>query len=179
MNRKRKLSISEIVNDIRSGLTDAELMARYQLSSRGIQRAFEKLLEIGAITRAELENRNQLGDDSIFFESMREIPRNYLVVPIPVYDTGRSDQPAGRIRDLTEKGLGIVDIKTKVNEIRVFSVLPDDFVTVPAFSFEAVCRWLEKGEHESPVAGFEITTISDDSLVRLRQLITDLTFGEC
>jgi len=178
MNGKRHLNVAEIVNDIRRGLTDGELMARYQLSSRGLQRAFEKLLEIGAVTRADLDKRTQTGDDSIFFECMREIPRNYLVVPIPVYDMGRNDQPAGRIRDLTEKGLGIVDIKTKVNEIRIFSVLPDDFVTVPAFSFEAICRWLEKGEHESPVAGFEITTISDDSLVRLRQLITELTFGE-
>lgn len=178
MTVKRQLNIADIVNDIRTGLNDEGLMAKYGLSAKGIQRAFEKLVEMGAVTKADIESRGQLGDDSVFFRSMREIPRHYLVVPIPVYEMGQYPHAAGKIRDLTEKGLGIMGIQAKVHDTKVFSILPGDFVTVPPFSFKAVCRWMDRREVEEFVGGFEITAISEDSLAKLRQLIQDLTFGE-
>jgi hypothetical protein len=82
MTAKRQLNVADIVNDIRSGMADDKLMAKYGLSTKGIDKAFQKLVEIGAVTQADIDGRVQAGDDTVFFKSMREIPRHYLVVPI-------------------------------------------------------------------------------------------------
>jgi hypothetical protein len=57
MEPKPKIKARNIVNDIRSHMTDPELMAKYDLSARGLQSAFIKLLDARAITQAELDRR--------------------------------------------------------------------------------------------------------------------------
>jgi hypothetical protein len=55
-------------------------------------------------------------------------------------------------------------------------VIPaDEFFGISPFSFEAACRWIEQqNERTEPVAGFEITDISDQNYQRLKQLIRSL-----
>lgn len=53
----RKINAKEIIQDIRSGLTDLEIMAKHELSPRDLQRVFDKLLSINAITQADLDQR--------------------------------------------------------------------------------------------------------------------------
>jgi hypothetical protein len=55
---KRKIDAKEALDLIRSGLDDYALMERYNLSAKGLQSLFEKLLETGAITKEELDQRN-------------------------------------------------------------------------------------------------------------------------
>ena len=41
----RKIKAREMVSDIRSGLTTSQLMAKYQMSEKGISNAIEQILE--------------------------------------------------------------------------------------------------------------------------------------
>ena len=44
----------QFAEDIRSGMSDFELMEKYRLSAKGIQSAFSKLLDNGIVTVEEL-----------------------------------------------------------------------------------------------------------------------------
>lgn len=62
---KPKLSAKEVVQDIRSGMTDGELMGKYNLSAKGLQSAFQKLVQAGALTAAELDARTPMDQQTV------------------------------------------------------------------------------------------------------------------
>jgi uncharacterized protein (DUF433 family) len=57
--RKRPLiNAQEMARDVRSGVTDADLMQKYRLSAKDLQRAFYKLMKLGIITQVDLDLRS-------------------------------------------------------------------------------------------------------------------------
>ncbi len=54
---KRKITAREVLRDIRSGLSDPDLMEKYTLSAQGLQSVFNKLVTARVITQAELDDR--------------------------------------------------------------------------------------------------------------------------
>ncbi len=52
-----KINASQFLDDIRSGMDDDTLMAKYNLIPRNLQTAFRKVIEKGLITPLELCNR--------------------------------------------------------------------------------------------------------------------------
>lgn len=54
---KPRLSAKEIVQDLRSGVIDAALMEKYNLSAEGLQSVFKKLISAGVLQQAELDSR--------------------------------------------------------------------------------------------------------------------------
>lgn len=61
MSRKRVIEAKDIVNDIRSGMSEAELMEKYSLSSKGLQSAFQKLIKGGIMMAEEVYGQYQTG----------------------------------------------------------------------------------------------------------------------
>ncbi len=58
VSAKRKIDAKDALDSIRSGLDDYALMERFNLSAKGLQSLFKKLLENGALTKEELDQRN-------------------------------------------------------------------------------------------------------------------------
>lgn len=54
---KRRLSAKEVLRDIRAGMDDAGLMEKYRLAPEGLQSVFRKLVEAGAISQSQLDQR--------------------------------------------------------------------------------------------------------------------------
>jgi uncharacterized protein (DUF433 family) len=54
---KAQIKSKEVLHDIRSGVTHAELKQKYRLTDKGLKSLFKKLIEAGLITQAELEDR--------------------------------------------------------------------------------------------------------------------------
>lgn len=52
-----KISANEVLNDIRSGVDDQSLMAKYNLSYRQLQGLFRKMIKAGYVTPLELAKR--------------------------------------------------------------------------------------------------------------------------
>ncbi len=52
-----RLDAKDVLTDLRQGMGDSEIMEKYNLSARGVQSLFGKLVESGLIDKAELENR--------------------------------------------------------------------------------------------------------------------------
>ena len=51
---KRIIQARDIVRDVRSGMTDTELMEKYELSAKGLESAFTKLVNSGTMTVGEV-----------------------------------------------------------------------------------------------------------------------------
>jgi DNA-binding Lrp family transcriptional regulator len=68
MTAKRTINAKEVARDIRSHMTDEELMEKYRLSARGLQSVLKKLLESKLITQAEFDWRPVDYDDTVFLD---------------------------------------------------------------------------------------------------------------
>lgn len=178
MTTKRKIKARDIVNDIRAGLTNLQIMEKYDLSSKGLTSIFTKLIDARAVKQGELDGRIPLASDTVALDQKRVLPRNYVLVRLPVVETNNPES-SGHVRDVTEKGLQITGIPAEVGEIKKFTLMPENFNEAPPFSLEAECRWSIPGDGPGqPSAGFEITNISKEDVVQLRNLIKSLTFGD-
>jgi hypothetical protein len=54
MLRKRRIRAREVLDEIRSGISEAELRSKYRLSSKGIERLFNLLVDNGTVDQTEL-----------------------------------------------------------------------------------------------------------------------------
>ena len=82
----------------------------------------------------------------------------------------------GRIRDLSEVGVGVRGLEAMVGELKNLVVVPDEFLEIEPFSFEAKCRWSRVGDQGKTCnAGFEITDISESSFIQLQELLQLMT----
>jgi len=175
MANKRTIKAKDMVNDIRAGLTNLELMDRYKLSAKGLQSIFSKLIEAKAVNDGELDGRTAAADDTVGLDQKREARRNYCVVRLPVYEA-ENLIVEGQVRDITEKGLQVAGLSAAVGQGKTLLLQAADFADIHPFAFEAHCRWVKsESDPDESVAGFEITDISDGAMQELQKLIQALT----
>ncbi|MGO9571381.1 MAG: pentapeptide repeat-containing protein [Desulfomonilaceae bacterium] len=62
---KPRIDAAEALNYLRSGMDDAALMKKYDLSIRGLQSLFNKLAAAGLITETQLSERTSTGEMSV------------------------------------------------------------------------------------------------------------------
>ncbi len=171
----RRLSARNIVNDIRSGMNNTELMEKYMLTPLQLKTTFDILLGSNAINEEELRNDFSIPPQRNETINQRERERYFIDFELPIIEIGPPEVD-GKVRDITEKGVGTIGIPSEVDDIKRFLVLHDEFVLIEPFMFEAQCRWARKsasGEHH---AGYQIIGIAEKDLRDLRQLIHLVTF---
>lgn len=170
------LNEKDIVADIRSGTSDSKLMEKYALSGDGLRRVLQTLIDASALTPEDLYGTSPAVHDSVFLENMRELPRQYLAIAVDIYESKRPEL-AGTLSDLTEKGLAISGIESKIGETKSFVLPAQDFIAADPILFEAKCRWATRQQDTGDwIAGFEITRVSRKCLEDLRSLIESLPF---
>lgn len=178
MAERRTIKAKDIVNDLRLGMTNVELMEKYQLSTRGLTSIFTKLMDAKAVKKREIAGRVPLADDTVNLGQMRCLPRNYLVFRLPVSDVNNFGME-GSVRDITERGVQTAGIAAKAGEIKELCVQADELADIRPFVFEAECKWSKpETQNEQCVAGFQISSISSESLAELRELIRVLTLAD-
>ena len=179
MEPKRKIKAKEIVNDIREGMSDSQLMEKHSVSSKGLQSVFRKLVEAKAITPREVFNRApNVGDDTADVTTVRLIARDFVEVPLPICD---ADDPEnmGTITDVTEKGLGIRGIRVATGETKTLVFFSDRLFPVGPFALQAQCRWVKNGNAAGQIdSGFEITNISETSSQQLKKIVEWVTLRD-
>ncbi|MGO9565974.1 MAG: PilZ domain-containing protein [Desulfomonilaceae bacterium] len=175
MSSKREIKAKDFVNDLRSGMSDSEIRCKYNLSAKGLQSAFRKLLEVKAVRTSEVFGRVSVEADTVAIASTRLLPRDELEFPVPIYlCEGTRPTVKGVIKDITEKGLKISGIDAKVNEVKTFAIPSDKFSQVEPFAFRAKCRWVDG----DGCSGFQVIQISQRGSGELQKLIRFLTLKE-
>ena len=175
---KRRVPLKAVVHDIRSGISDAELMAKYDLPSRGLRELFKKLLDSELVTQAELYNTSALYREKADKIKQRRYPRADVSIPLPVYEMGSSS--FGVVRDISETGLCVAGIASEVGEVKSFQLSLDNLMNVDPLSLVAECRWVEeKGNKEKYfVAGFQLLDLSDADRATLQRVMHFLLLSE-
>lgn len=174
---RQRIKIREIVGDVKAGMTDSQMMAKYHIDHESLQALFKKLLDLKAISRDILFGEAGLACETPVPTHVRELDRYVLDFDIPVYEQG-CPEIQGRVHDITEKGVGIRGLSMKVDEAKTLVVAGDAFGVVAPFEFSAICRWSGL-DHEDGryAAGFQILEISRLSMEELRKLIKLIAFG--
>lgn len=66
MNKsKRKIKANDLVIDIKAGLSDPQLMNRYDINSRQLEYLLHQLVDKGVVSQSQIEARAKLADTSI------------------------------------------------------------------------------------------------------------------
>ena len=172
MEGKRKIKAKDISNDIRSGMSDSQLMDKYGLSSKGLQSVFKKLVDAKVIGTQQVFGRSTcLGDDTADVINIRFASRDCVDVPLPICDAA-DPKNMGTIVDVTEQGLGVRGMETKTGETKTLVFFSDRLFPVGPFSIEAQCRWVKNGTRDGQIeSGFEITKISEAGSQQLKKII--------
>ena len=149
-------------------------MEKYNLSPEGLGKAFATLVEAAALSQAELDRRSVFQTDSVFIECLRELPRHYLAITVNIFEAARPDK-RGLLRDVTDKGIGIIGIEATSGATKGFLIPTDRFFDGDPIEFQARCIWAKKDAGGEWTAGFQITNISERCLDDLRRLIHALS----
>ncbi|MEJ2717031.1 MAG: PilZ domain-containing protein [Deltaproteobacteria bacterium] len=175
---RRRIAASEVVNDIRSGMEDVALMEKYKLTAKGLQHVLRQLVNKRAMRRKELYRQSETYADKALVEDLRSLPRHLTAIPVSIY--GADDlELEGRVMNVTEKGVQVTGIPAAVDESKRFLIRVDRFQEIEPFVFEGLCRWARVEKHaREPVAGIEITDISQAAMQELRKVIGGLTLSD-
>jgi hypothetical protein len=170
--RKRKIRAGDIIRDLRSGMTIAQLTDKYRFSLKVLRFVFRRLLNAGAITKEELDAQAALYKDTVDVKGVRKLIRAPTAFPVRIYDSG-NPFATGFVRDISEKGVCVEGIEAAVGEIKNLIVRSGAFGEGHTVVFEGKCRWVnvEESSGKKWVAGFEITSISGLDSVELRKLV--------
>lgn len=173
MRPKRQIPVKQFLNDMKAGMTDLQLMEKYRVSSRGLQRVFKKLLDVDAVTPAELRTRVPSFEDtvSLDFENLQFPTEEHLECLVPVYDA-TDPTYTGSICEIGDNGLTIEGLPAKPDEVRRIVVAAQDFFEIESFTVEVRCLWAKPAlAGKPPVAAFEITSIAQNDSPNLRSLV--------
>ena len=168
-----------VLKDIKTGMCDSDLKEKHGLSTIMLRNVAKELLrQRPTVSEDQPDKSSRKADpeDSVIWH-IRGTQRHYTPFWVSVYDEARRE--IGHIGDLSEEGLSIEGVEAKVNEIRTFLVLAEEFQGIEPIEFEAACRWVKKEDNNGDcVAGFEITRISEEDMVEYRKLIDLAALGQ-
>ena len=174
MLRKRRIRPREVLNEIRSGISEAELRTKYRLSAKGIERLFNLLVANGTVDQSELFEKYPWYERKATHVEQRFDPRVSLKGRVYIHDVLMSS--TGTLRDISEKGFRAAGINCNVGESKSFLIDLQPFIKADPVLVVARCRWAETRGHSRKyiTAGFEILEISDSDSEVLRSLMESL-----
>lgn len=172
---KRTVKWNELIHDIRLGLSDRDIMVKYDIPDHELEKAFEHLIESNSVTRGEVFGRSSLHlqTTAVSLEEMDQMEGGFLAFPIPIHESAKPTV-VGRLRHLSDTDIGTIGIDANVGDIKLLVISPEKFVHIDPFALEAVCRSVKQAP-EGTYAGFRITNISERHLEYLKKLIRMLT----
>ena len=161
--RKATINVQNVVEDIRSGMSSADLIEKYGLTERGFQWICIQLVGEGILGCDEVYEELFLSDGSLAIEAVRADERLPIVIDAQVYEVGNPDNQ-GTIQDISTKGLKISGLQAQVDEIKTLMIPKDNYGEFGKMVFEAKCRWTKTNPNGLTLAGFEVVNISSGML---------------
>lgn len=148
----RTINTKVIVKEILSGMTDVDLMKKYELSSEDLEDVFRKLLDMQAINHIDVLAWSIFGNRIISTENIRLFPRSALKFLVPIFES-RHPESEGHIRNVSRNGLSIKGIQAGVGDVKTLVVSLDLSYQVVSVPFDAVCRWTKRSRSDGELIG--------------------------
>jgi len=178
MAKKLKIKANDFVKDIRSGMSDSEIMNKYDLSREGLNHVFREILNSRMISAKEIFARYSSEDGRWGSIDRRSSPRNSIEFALPIYDRA-CPETRGMVHDISEAGLRVRDIEANADEVKTLVIHPEDLLMTPPVVVEAKCRWMQKGKHAWRFdGGFQVLNVVEGNLEELLILIECLNSND-
>ncbi|MCA1961053.1 MAG: hypothetical protein LDL33_09665 [Desulfomonile sp.] len=145
------------LHDLRSGVPHQELMKKYRLTPRGFDTLSRNVLHLpGADAEPRLRSRRHLE----------------FLLPI---SESQHPENTGFVYDISDDGVGVRGLKTKVHDLKTFVIPADDFFRIEPVVFQGLCRWIEEKENRwESAAGFKVVRVLSGSLTELQDILRAL-----
>ncbi len=180
-DKRRRIVSSQILQEIRSGMGDAELKEKYKLSPKGLVRLLERLVDSKLISHSELSDRSGAYRNKVGRIYGRSHVRAHITVPIPVYDIGSVGSSAiGLLRDISQEGFRIAGIESNVGEVKTFQLPLDMFMQAHPLILVGECSWVNTriGNRNYWVAGYRMETVTETDADAIAKFIDFLLFTD-
>ncbi len=174
MTEQRKIKVGNVVTDIRSGMTDAQLMEKYEISAIGLRQLFKQLLEAKAIQFSELRARNAPYQDVAALDDFRSALRDQVTFPLTIYERNNPDN-TGSICDISKTGLRTKGVRARLNEIKTFVVPAQESDFGESVIFQAICRWNQIETGSGDFGGFDLIKVLNGNWRDLQVFIRSRT----
>jgi hypothetical protein len=175
MEDARPIDVKDVVSDLESGLSDAEIMEKHELTGAKLREVYEKLMDTEIMGLPDLYRRPVLREELTEKHSMRRLPRHYLAFQVPVHVRGESERH-GWITNLTEQGVAVQGISAHLHEMVSLEVKLRRLGLGPTIELDAICEWTRDVQaDEPPRAGFQIVKISEEDRETLRKFVRFIT----
>jgi uncharacterized protein (DUF433 family) len=166
----------DLLDDLRSGSSNSELMKKYKLSAEGLQRALQKVIDAQALAAKELNSSSPSPLDTVSVEDERKVPRQHLTVEVVIYELKRPTIK-GALVNITGKGVSIKGIQSNAGEVTTLVIPAVNFVQVSPVRFDAQCKWAARDSITKEWhSGFEITRISRTCSEDLERIVQAAEF---
>lgn len=171
MASKRRISLKECADLVRSGMGTAELARHYRLPSSAVKKLLLRLVDAGTLTHQELCECSTMYKRMTEGCEERTDPRLDLSIPLVVRDLDSS--MSGIVRDLAEKGFRTAGINCGAGEKKRLRLSIEAFGNFDPVVVGARCIWTRKEDDSGACAsaGFEITDISYRDALSLRRFM--------
>jgi hypothetical protein len=177
LHEKRRIRVSQFVSDIRTPISDFELMQKHDLTPKQLHSLFRKLIRRGTVAEGEIYKRPLELQNSAHAVPTRRSERCRLGYTLPIYD---EEYPniTGWVEELSDNGLRARGIAARIGDLKTLVIPAYEFSESGPVVLHAVCRWFDNGKDlKDCAAGFEIFDVSDTALKWIRETIQVFTFG--
>lgn len=162
---------SFLIDDVRSGVIDSELMEKYKLSAANLRKKLLQLMSENAVSSSDVYWRPILYDYEASDDDRRGTPRYPLKLLLTVNTKGSTKSSSGLLVDINEKGGCVKGMKPPLGEKVDLTIDTGQLGSGGEIMLEAVFRWEEHVGEFGFLAGFEIVNISQDNAALLKELI--------
>ncbi len=171
MEFRTKVRARAVVQDLRAGMGPTEIRVKYKLSDKGVQSVIRKLVAAALLKKSEVE-RFHKWYPGFFVGDLRQSLRTSVKILLIVCDANNPSSK-GFVRDISKKGISVEGLEASVGDVRRLKILSSGIADSSTFMFKAKCVWREGdgAEDKEPVAGFEITSITESAMSELTKLL--------
>jgi len=171
MEFRTKVRARAVVKDLRAGMGPVEIRGKYKLSERSFQSVIRKLVASDLLKKSEVE-RCQKWFPGLFVGDLRQSPRTPVKILLIVCDA-HNPSCKGFVRDISRKGISVEGLEANVGDVRRLKILSSDWAGSSTFMLKGKCVWREGNgtSDKEPIAGFEITSISEPAMNELTKLL--------
>ena len=179
---KLTIKLKDFVRDIRSGLTDAELMKKYRLSTVKLRSALKKLVDAKAISPSELLEEHIVSSEDteeaeftlVVPREMRLLSRYTVTVPLTVYAAKEPDV-LGSVVNISGRGVGTRGLDATQGQVSTVVIPAEDFAHLEPIVFKAKCQWAKTAPLlRDCTCGLEILSFMEGTDRELRKLVREL-----
>jgi hypothetical protein len=168
----------DVVRDVLAGMTDVDLMAKYQVSEQRFKRLLKRLVDERAISHVALYERSLSYRRMTDGFRIRRHPRSRVEIPLEIVDIESSSR--GLVRDISEDGFRAAGLAAAVGEYRSFQLMIDAYLGFEPLLCIAQCIWSRRrGKRvQYEAAGFQIIDISKKDRNALRRFVNLLLLSQ-